>query len=232
MVKSAQGTQMAKELGDRLKRERMRQGVSQKELAKQAGCAAQTLLDIEYGNVENSRFLPKIANALGASMHWLQTGEGKPNRPESAAVPVGMVPWSYYTELVSSDVDPQITDWVDGCPVPHSKESYCLLADETAAFAMAGVVNQGDWLFVDNERQEDGLVVCMMAGWNRAELRELTSLGGRQMLRTTNPALPQQLVPIQACYRRSDYVAALQVPGQDALPCLVLSRVIFKGAPW
>lgn len=232
MVKTVTGTQKARELGDRLKRERMRQGIAQKELAKQAGCAAQTLLDIEYGNVEYSRFLPKIADVLGVSVHWLQTGEGKANRPESAAVPVGLVPWSYYTELASADVDAQITDWVDGCPVNHSKNTYCLLADDTAAFAMTGVVNQGDWLFVDNDRAEDGLVVCMMAGWNRAELRELTSLGGRQMLRTTNPALPQQLLPVQSFTRRADYVGALQVPGQDALPCLVLGRVIFKGAPW
>ena len=109
MVKSVEGTKMAKELGDRLKRERMRQGVSQKELAKKAGCAAQTLLDIEYGNVEYSRFLPRIAEVLGVSVHWLQTGEGKPNRPESQAVPVGVVPWSYYTELAAQDVEAPVT---------------------------------------------------------------------------------------------------------------------------
>ena len=231
VVKTAEGTSAAQAMGRRLKQERKRQGITQKDLAKTAGCAQQTVLDLEYGNVEFSRYLVDIAKVLGVSVHWLQSGEGRPDRPDTMAHPIGVVPWSYFDELAKKDTEAQITDWVGGCPVDHSADTVAVFADEAAAFAMQGTVVTGEWLFVDPRRDDAGLVVCIMAGWQRAELRDLANIGGRWFLRVTNQALPNQLVPVTVHTSRADFNAALQVPGQDTLPCLVLGKVIFRGVP-
>ena len=52
----------------------------------------------------------------------------------------------------------------------------------------------------------------MMAGWQRAELRDLANIGGRWFVRVTNPALPSQLVPVTVHKTRDEFNAALQVP--------------------
>jgi DNA-binding XRE family transcriptional regulator len=233
MVKTAEGVGIAKELGGRLKAERRKQRKTQKGLAKEAGCAQQTVLDLEYGNVEHSRYLPIIAGVLGVSVHWLQTGEGRPDRPDAKAVPIGVVSWDYFTGLAKRESQPLISDWLEGSPVQHSDDTIALFADEAAAFAMQNVVVNGEWLFVDRQRFDAGLVICMMDGWHRAELRELTTIGGNWFLRVTNPALPNQLTPVSVHTQREDYIEANAAPiqNEDALPCLVLGKVIFRGVP-
>jgi transcriptional regulator with XRE-family HTH domain len=231
MVRQAEPTQAAKDLGMRLRSERKRQRITQRAVAKAVGCAQQTVLDIENGHVEWSRFLPEIASHIGVSLAYLETGEGPTDRPETAGTPVPVVTWDYFDERVKQTLPLEATDWLDGCPVRHSGELVAVIADEASAFAMKGTVRQNDWLFVDLGRADVGLLVCMMAGWHRAELRELTSMGGKHYLQSSNPALPQQLLPVSAFTNRDEYMAALQVPGQDTLPCLVLGRVIFQGVP-
>jgi len=231
MVKTAKATAAAIEVGKRLRAERKRQRKTQKDVASAVECAQQTVLDLELGKVEWSRYLPAIADELGVSMHWLETGEGPPARPEAAGVPIGVVTWDFFTKVAAKDIQPVASEWLDGCPVKHSGDCVALVADEAAAFAMQGEVNQGDWLFVDRRRADNGLVICMMAGWHAAEVRELTSMGGRFFLKSSNPALPQALLPVSIYSQRDEYRAALQVPGQDTLPCLVLGRVVFQGVP-
>jgi len=232
MAKTAEATAEAAAMGKRIKARRLKMPLTQKELAKTVGCAQQTVLDLEYGKVEYSRYLKDIADALHVSLHWLQTGEGRPDRPDIEAMPVGVVPWSYFTDLANGPVlDPPVMDWIDGCPVPHAGQTTVVVhADEAAAFALQGEIVQGEWLFVDTQRADEGLVICIMAGWHRAELRRLTPIGGRWFLKSTNPALGD-LVAVSPFQNRNEYNAALQVPGQDALPCLVLGRVVFHGAP-
>ena len=231
MVRQSAPTEVAKELGVRLRTARKRARVTQRDVAKSVGCAQQTVLDIENGHVEWSRFLPEIANYIGVSLTYLETGEGPADRPETTGEPVPVVTWQYFDQRVKENVDPEATDWLDGCPVSHSGELVAVIADEGAAFAMKGTVNQHDWLFVDQGRDDVGLLVCMIAGWHRAELRELTSGGGKFYLQSSNPALPQTLLPVSTFTSRDDYMAALQIPGQETLPCLVLGRVIFQGVP-
>jgi transcriptional regulator with XRE-family HTH domain len=231
MVKTVEGVEVARELGGRLKAERRKQRKTQKGLAKEVGCAQQTVLDLEYGKVEHSRYLPRIAAILGVSVHWLQTGEGRPDRPDAKAVPIGVVSWDFFTELAKQESLPLISDWLEGAPVLHSDNTVALFADEAAAFAMQSVVVNGEWLFIDRQRSDAGLVICMMGGWHRAELRELTTIGGNWFLRVTNPALPNQLTPVSVHTQREDYIEALAAPNQEALPCLVLGKVIFRGVP-
>ena len=222
----------AVELGRRLRSERKRQRITQKALSQTVGCAQQTVLDLENGNVEYSRYLPAIAEALGVSVRWLETGEGPPERPDTEGIPIGVVQWDYFTAAATpGEPLPKPTDWLEGCPVRHSADTVCVIADDAAAFAMEGEVRTGQWLFVDRQRHDDGLVVVIMAGWRRAELRQLTSISGRCYLKTTNPELPTSLIPVALLTTRDQYLRALQASGQECPPALCLGRVVFQGVP-
>ena len=229
MAKNENASEQAKALGLRLRAERKKTKLTQKEVAAKVGCAQQTVLDLENGNVEWSRYLPDIASFLGVSMAWLTTGEGPTDRPTTAGAPIPIVQWTYFTQKASQEVSIEADDWLDGCPARHGGQTCALLADEAAEFAMLGQIKQGDQLFVDRERSDNGLVICMMAAWHRAEVRELIDMGGKQFLKSSNPAVPQALMPITAFTDRDEYRAALAQPGLDTLPCLILGRVIYQG---
>lgn len=217
--------------GARIRTLRRGRGITQKELAKIAGCSQQTILDLELGNVVWSRFLPAIAEALGVSLHWLETGSGPRDRPGANQGAVPVVQWEYFAQAALAGEPPPATDWLDGCPVRHTGSVVMVVADDATGFAMAERVAVGDWLFVDTARHNDGLVVVIMAGWQRAELRELTSAGGCQYLQTANPRLPDDVLAVQVHTRREVYAQALQTPRQERLPALVLGRVVFRGRP-
>jgi phage repressor protein C with HTH and peptisase S24 domain len=65
-------------VGDRIKARRTAIGISQRELAIRAGLAQPTISSLEQNIASNSRSLALIAQALGVSALWLQTGEGEP----------------------------------------------------------------------------------------------------------------------------------------------------------
>jgi transcriptional regulator with XRE-family HTH domain len=229
MVKSAKATEQAKALGHRLRAERKKNKMTQKEVAKQIGCAQQTVLDLENGNVEWSRYLPEIANLLGVSVAWLTTGEGPTDRPTAAGAPIPIVQWDFFTTMATQDVSIEADDWLNGCPASHGGKTVALLANEAAEFAMLGQLKQNDQLFIDRERSDNGLLICIMAAWHRAEVRELIEMGGKQFLKSSNPAVPQALMPVTTYTDRNEYRAALAQPGMDTLPCLVFGRVIYQG---
>ena len=229
MVKSAKATAQAEELGKRLRAERKKSRQTQKEVAKAVGCAQQTVLDLENGKVEWSKYLPDIAKHLGVSIAWLTTGEGPQDRPSTAGKPIPVVQWDYFTQLSQGDVQIEADDWLDGCPARHQGNAVALLADEACEFSMTGTIKQGELLFVDRSRSDQGLVVCILAAWHRAEVRELTMSGGTSFLKASNPNLPQALMPVTCYTDRDQYRAALAQPGMDTLPCLVLGRIIFQG---
>ena len=69
--------------GARLKQERERQGITQKELSKRSGIAPATLSSYEQkGNLPSLENAVKIADTLKISLDWL-TGRTKPTNYES-----------------------------------------------------------------------------------------------------------------------------------------------------
>ena len=231
MVRVSAPTQRAIEMGKRLRGERKRQRKTQRSVADAVGCAQQTVLDLERGSVEYSRYLPAIAEHLGVSVAWLQSGEGPQDQPEGSGKPLPIVGWEFFTDLANKHTVVTATEWIDGCPVRHTGNACAIFIDEAAAFAMKGEVFAGEMLIVDMERSDAGLVIGMMAGWTRAEIRELLEVGGRYYVQSSNPAIPQSLTPVSVYTDRDEYRAALQVPGQETLPFLCLGRGIFKGKP-
>ncbi|CAH6841173.1 Helix-turn-helix protein [Vibrio chagasii] len=67
-------------LAERLKWARTQNGqkVSQKELAEKSGMTQATINKLESGVYKSTSKIVAIAKALNVSVHWLDTGKGKP----------------------------------------------------------------------------------------------------------------------------------------------------------
>jgi len=63
-------------MGERIRAEREDQGLSRATVAKRAKIAPSTLSDLELGYSTQSVALHRIADALGVSARWLETGTG------------------------------------------------------------------------------------------------------------------------------------------------------------
>ncbi|KDE88243.1 helix-turn-helix transcriptional regulator [Stenotrophomonas maltophilia] len=73
-------------IGGRVRLEREARGIGRAELAKMTGIGYSTLSELERGGMQTSTKLHVIADALGVSVRWLETGKG----PKAAGTaPVG-----------------------------------------------------------------------------------------------------------------------------------------------
>lgn len=70
-------------IGTRVRLEREAQGIDRKELARLTGIGYSTISELERGGMQTSTKLRVIADALGVSLRWLETGKG----PKAAAEP-------------------------------------------------------------------------------------------------------------------------------------------------
>ncbi|AVU02477.1 helix-turn-helix transcriptional regulator [Xanthomonas oryzae pv. oryzae] len=72
-------------IGSRVRRERELQGIERRELAAKTGVGYSTLSELERGGMQTTTKLRVIADALGVSLQWLETGKGekKPGIPVS-----------------------------------------------------------------------------------------------------------------------------------------------------
>lgn len=69
-------------IGSRLRQEREAQGIDRKAFAKATGIGYSTIAELERGGMQTSTKLRVIAEALGVSLGWLETGKG-PKRLEA-----------------------------------------------------------------------------------------------------------------------------------------------------
>lgn len=63
-------------VGQRVRQERERQGVSRKDFAKLTGIGYSTIAELERGGMKTSTQLRTIADALRVNLTWLETGKG------------------------------------------------------------------------------------------------------------------------------------------------------------
>lgn len=82
-------------VGTRVRSEREAQGIDRKELARRTGIGYSTLAELERGGMQTSTKLRVIADALGVSLAWLETGKG-PKVSGPAALP----PDDLYTDVI------------------------------------------------------------------------------------------------------------------------------------
>lgn len=72
-------------IGSRVRAEREAQGIPRSVLATKTGIGYSTLAELERGGMQTSTKLRVIADALGVSLKWLETGKGAKS-PTSAAL--------------------------------------------------------------------------------------------------------------------------------------------------
>lgn len=77
----------ANTLGTRVRAVREELGIEAADLAKAAGMAYSTLMDIENERQKRSTKLHRIAAVLGVHPDWLESGEGPRNAAEGPALP-------------------------------------------------------------------------------------------------------------------------------------------------
>ena len=63
-------------IGTRIKREREALGISRVELSRRTGVGYSTLAELERGGMQSTTKARVIAEALGVSLKWLETGRG------------------------------------------------------------------------------------------------------------------------------------------------------------
>ena len=61
-------------IGERVKKKRIELNISQASLAELVGMKQQSISDLEAGNIEKTRNIVEIANALNCSVEWLYYG--------------------------------------------------------------------------------------------------------------------------------------------------------------
>ncbi len=79
-------------IGTRVRRERESQGIERRDLASKTGIGYSTLSELERGGMQTTTKLRVIADALGVSQRWLETGKGpKVSDENQPASPVSTV---------------------------------------------------------------------------------------------------------------------------------------------
>ena len=77
-------------VGDRVRAERLAQGLDRKELCQRTGIGYSTLAELENGGMKTTTKTRVLAEALGVNLTWLETGKG-----------------------AKADASPRETDWSD-----------------------------------------------------------------------------------------------------------------------
>jgi len=225
---------MAGSAGERIKLARKRKGWTQRDLAEAVGCSQQTVVDIESQEAPRSRFLAAIVRALDESLEWIESGVGGPSG--SGDGNVALLPHYDLETAALRALDPDVVDWIIDslyrAPVEMSRASFTVGVDRMTERLMPEAVRLDDVLFVDPlaDPQPGRLVLAVMPGWDRAELRCLVSNGGRRFLETGSDEFGERLTAVTPYAAREDFLAHRDVTDGDApAPALLVGVVVFIG---
>lgn len=164
---------MSGTIGSRVKAARQRAGLTQTELAQAAGCSQQTIVDIESRS-RTSKFMPAIARALGESVDWFETGDGR-SASGSLLVPHYDLDGLAQDPPVPIDrlwgaVDPQVVSFTAGIDAATVARSNGFLAPGDVVFCQEPQGSRSSW------------AVVWAAGWPKAELVRLATSEGREFM--------------------------------------------------
>jgi DNA-binding XRE family transcriptional regulator len=211
-----------------LKQARIRRGLLQKDLATQAGCSQQTVVDIESGKIKKSKYLPEVCAVLGLDYDLLMADEvGSANelilRDFGSPVPV-----------VSHE---QVVHWCMGavldvsearhlpCPVPHSKRTFALQA---SGKSMEPVICHGDFVHVDPDVTcQSGDIACLFIGTIKAPVFRKVFQEGAQWYAVTESTGAQTV--LQSARSLDDMMSA-DLEGMTGDPlAYIAGKVLYSG---
>ena len=215
--------------GNRIRDARKRRGITQKELADLVGCSQQTIVDIEGQLNPRSRFMSAVVRELGESLEWIETGLGTPvgSVVVSRNLPHFCLEKAGRRALDSSIVDHEI-DALYASPVEVSGMAFTVSVDRMSAVMLGDHVSDGEVLFIDPKAAPylGRMVLVVMPGCDRAEVRVLSSTGGHHFLEIDSEMYPPRLTACQV-YRVVDEYLAHTDDGVP--PALICGTVVFIG---
>lgn len=176
-------------------------GLTQAELAEQAGVAQPTIHRILSGKISTTTKLVELAKALKCDVEWLVAGDGPTtevsNVEETTTQLQGLYPviswvqagdWAQIHEINKQDAVHY------PCPVKCSDKTFLL---KVSGMSMSPTFNEDELIFVDPEVEPSNgkYVVARLDDENEATFKQLIIEGGHKFLKAANPAWP---TPIQS----------------------------------
>lgn len=195
---------MSGTIGSRVKAARLRAGLTQTELAQAAGCSQQTIVDIEARS-RTSRFLPAIARALGESVDWFETGDGR-SASQGLLVP--------HYDLDGAAQDPPVpVDRLWGAPDP-GQVSFTVAIDSATVTRSSGFLQPGDVIFCQEPiGARSAWAVIWSGGWTKAEVVRLAVSEGRIFMGPPNGRETEFATEVVLAGSRDEAAAAVRGDG-------------------
>ena len=195
---------MSGTIGSRVKAARLRSGLTQTELAQAAGCSQQTIVDIEARS-RTSRFLPAIARALGESVDWFETGDGR------SASQWLLVP---HYDLYGLAQDPPVPiDRLWSSPDP-SVVSFTVAIDSATVARAGGYLETTDVVFCQEAiGARSAWAVVWSGGWTKAEIVRLAVSEGRVYMGPPNGREASFATEVVLASSRDEAAAAVRGDG-------------------
>lgn len=168
-------------IGDRIKEARKLRGMSRPQLAEAANIKYPTLAGIENNDQAGTTQLPQIADALGVSIRWLQTGKGQKDAGDAGASDDG--DWSDirgYAQAIGLGGGPEAQEYAETHKLKFRADSLARKRLRPNALAvmygrgdsMEPRIHSGDAVLFDTSdtRPRDGqLYVVMVDGGGAAK---------------------------------------------------------------
>lgn len=197
-------------IGARIAWAREQRGLTQSTLAKAAGVSQGTIGNAESGMRGKPRALLAIAQALHASIDWLENNRGdwaeRHSNVESTAssnsVPViSWVQAGQWSQIVDNFQPGDADEWLP-CPFKHGPQTYVLKVRGQSMHNPGGDLSfkDGDKVFVDPSREAHhrSLVIVRLEDQSEATFKQLLVEGEMQMLQALNPHWPERIIPISS----------------------------------
>jgi len=186
--------------GERLKSALKSAGMSQAELARQAGISQQSVQYLCAGKGRGSIHSDKFANILGVNTRWLSSGEG-PREPDNIAPGpeiqgrVPLISWvqaGEFCEAIDLFQPGDADDWIP-CPTQHSDSSFAL---KVQGASMEPKFTEGELIIVDPMKSPNSgsYVIAQKTGDKSVTFKQLMTDGGQHYLKALNPEWPNRII--------------------------------------
>lgn len=200
------------DIAERIKKRRLKLGLTQAELAETALTSQTALQKIEAGLTKSPRNIKQLAAALNTSPEFLQFGVGDiENGVVMAAANnylplVSMVQAGAWSEIQEPSAS---YDELYPCPVKCSSDSFVVRVEGQS---MMNAFYPGDLLYVDPESQpiNGSFVIARLDDENQATFKQLVIDGNKKYLKAMNPDWPNKFIEING-------------------NCTIVGKVIFTG---
>ncbi len=193
-----------KTLGARVVWARKMRKVTQEELAADVGCTQSTIVGIESGTTERSRYLSAIARSLDVNINWLETGIGEPTlgNAEYGLVSQGCkVPVISEVAAGSAEVAFVLEEQAEYMVTTYkkvSKGTYALTVNGDSMTAPEGnkySFPSGSIVIADPEQKGDNtdgiFVIAKIEGHDAVTFKQLKFDSGVPYLNPLNPTFPK-----------------------------------------